>query len=320
MNKPKLYIAPLQGLTEYPFRNLLYKHFGFFDKAFAPFVRFDADKKMKKSQEADLLPANNAIRMLVPQVLTNRSDELLYFADYSRDKGYGEINWNLGCPFSMVTKRKLGSGLLAYPEEIEKILENYFQDSTIQLSVKLRLGYNSNEEICPVLKVLNKYPLVELIIHPRIGKQMYSGEVDLEAFARVLNQTRHSVCYNGDIKTYHDFCLMNEKFQAISCWMIGRAAVSNPMIIREIATGERGTESDMFERFSMFHLELFETYTKVLSGPGHILQKMQQFWEYFSLMFDNPHKTFKQVKKSQSILKYQNVVYELFNHEMLKNH
>jgi len=186
MIENQIYLAPIQGITDFIFRDLFCRHFHGIDKVFAPFVRFQNDLEIKKSQIIDLLPANNNGKCFVPQVLSNNADEIIYFANYISDLGYSELNWNLGCPFPMLVKRQLGSGLLPFADRIEQILSKVFQMVTIQFSIKMRLGFSDKAESIQVLNVLNKFSLSEIIIHPRLGTQIYKGVVDLEAFTNCL--------------------------------------------------------------------------------------------------------------------------------------
>jgi len=162
-------LAPIQGYTEYPFRNAMNSIIGGVDKYYSPFLRFENDSSIKNKYIKDILPENNNSVNLVPQILTNNTQEFLQFINIVKDFGYKEVNWNLGCPFTPVVKRKLGSGLLAYPETIDKILREVFNKVDINISVKLRSGYLTDTEIFDVITILNKYNLSEIIYHPRIG-------------------------------------------------------------------------------------------------------------------------------------------------------
>lgn len=313
MSDLKLYLAPIQGITDHIFRSTFNNFFPGTHKAFTPFVRFQKSLEIKKSQIADIQPENNSIKYIVPQVLSNKASEIIYFASLVKQLGYSEINWNLGCPFPMVVNRNMGSGLLKNAGLIDEILETVFQNIKIDLSIKMRTGYLKGEEIFPVLEVLNKYPVSEIIIHPRVGKQMYSGYVDLDLFEECLKITKHQVCYNGDIKSLEDFVNIQQRFNKINACMLGRGAISNPFLFEEISNNTESDTIDKLERFSEFHHKLFELYENILSGPGHLLDKMLKLWEYFSISFEEPRKVLKMIKKSNSVDKYNQAIYEIFN-------
>jgi tRNA-dihydrouridine synthase B len=313
MSELNIYLAPIQGITDYIFRNTFIECFQGLNRTFTPFIRFQNNFEIKKSQLTDIKAENNNLNAVVPQVLTNKSSEIIYLASLANDLGYSEINWNLGCPFPMVVNRKMGAGLLPNAETIDKILDEVFKEIKIHLSVKMRIGFENSNDIFQVLELLNKYPVSEIIIHPRLGKQMYSGTVNLDVFEKCLLESKHIICYNGDINNFNDFVRLKEKFAGVNNWMIGRGAISNPFLIENIYNSGKLENEDKLERFSEFHFRLFERYESILSGPGHLIDKMLKFWEYFSKSFEDPHKVLKLIKKSKTIVKYKQAIYEIFN-------
>jgi tRNA-dihydrouridine synthase len=206
----------------------------------------------------------------------------------------------------MVTNRKLGSGILPFHNEIDQILNEALPKTKLKLSIKMRIGLEDENEIFNVLPILDKYPISEIIIHPRTGKQMYKGEINLQVFEKCLQLTKHSICYNGDINTLSDFESLKQKFNSVNTWMIGRGAVANPFLVSQIK-GEKLPENRI-DQFRKFHDELFLHYQNQLSGQSHVLNKMRVFWEYFSFSFSNSQKVYKRMKKATSIHKYNSAV------------
>jgi tRNA-dihydrouridine synthase len=309
----KIQLAPIQGITDYPFRNAFQKHFGSTDFMYSPYLRLDKDMQLKKSRLKDVLPENNTGVNLIPQIMTNSSEGFIFLSNFLVDNGYSQVNWNLGCPFSMVTSRKLGSGILPFHNEIDQILNEALPKTSLKVSIKMRIGLEDENEIFNVLPILDKYPISEIIIHPRTGKQMYKGEINLQVFEKCLQLTKHSICYNGDINTLSDFESLKQKFKSVNTWMIGRGAVTNPFLVSQIK-GEKLPENRI-DQFSKFHDELFLHYQNKLSGQSHILNKMRIFWEYFALSFSNSHKVYKKIKKSTSIDKYLQAIDQIYRDE-----
>jgi tRNA-dihydrouridine synthase len=305
-------LAPIQGITDFTFRNLIAKHFQGIDKVYTPFIRFQSGLEIKKQQLYDILPENNSTVKTIPQVLSNNPDEILFFASHIHRLNYPEFNWNLGCPYPMVAKRQMGSGLLPFPERINRIFETIYEKLPVKISVKMRLGYFDKHEVFEVLDVFEKFQLSEIIIHARIGKQMYKGEVDLDTFENCMSHSKLQLAYNGDINSLKTFSVIKERFKSIDNWMIGRAAVSNPFIFEEIAGNNTIDSKNRLLRFREFHDSLFEAYRQSLSGPGHLLAKMEQLWDYFSKSFINSHKILKMVKKSKSVPQLKNTFDEIF--------
>ncbi len=309
--------SPLQGFTDFRFRNTINKYFGGIDTYYSPYIRLNGKLVIKPSYERDLLPENNIGLEVIPQIITNDADEFLFVAKYVKDLGYKELNWNLGCPYPMVTKSGMGSGLICNPEKINHILDKVHSESEIIVSMKMRLGYDTTEEILDVLPILDTYPIKNIAIHARIGKQLYKGGVHLDAFQQCIDNTKHKLYYNGDIKSVAKFREMQERFPTIDHWMIGRGLISDPFLPSMIRQNTLEYPKNKMELFSAFHDTLYGIYSESLSGSTHLLLKMYHLWEYFAVTFSNPHKVLKKIKKAQSIRNYELAVTEIFKNEKI---
>ncbi|MCR5193197.1 MAG: tRNA-dihydrouridine synthase family protein [Bacteroidales bacterium] len=228
-----LFLAPMQGLTELLFRKVYSICYpDAFDFAVSPFLSLthgnlkDADKKIE-----DVMPGPNVGLMpVIPQILGHETDEFIDLANRLNDLGYNEVNWNMGCPMRRVAGKHRGSGILPYPDEVNAILSEVVPNIRCSLSVKIRLGYRNNDEIDKIIPILNSFPIKNVTIHPRIGKQMYSGVPDIEKFAEVLPKIKHPVSYNGDIFTVGDYVRIRTRFPQVKDVMIGRGALYNPLL------------------------------------------------------------------------------------------
>ena len=310
-----LHSSPLQGFTDFRFRNAFQKFFGGIDQYIAPYIRLKGNLEIKAANKRDILPENNQALDLVPQIITKDADAFLFVADHIQRLGYKELNWNLGCPYPMVAKRGMGSGLLKSPDTIDEILNRVSSESDICLSIKMRLGYENSQEIFGVLPVLERYPLTNITIHPRIGKQLYKGEVDLETFERCLGQSSHKIFYNGDITSVQRFREMKDRFPGISHWMIGRGLIADPFLPAMIKADNSVYPENRYEVFNTFHDLLFSSYEEALSGPKHLLMKMYSFWEYFIHSFPSSPKGLRKIRKAQSVGAYRETVRQLINKE-----
>jgi tRNA-dihydrouridine synthase len=305
--------SPLQGFTDFRFRNALNKYFGGIDTFYAPYIRLNGKLEIKASYDRDLQPKNNEVSDLIPQIITNDADEFLFVAKYVQDLGYNELNWNLGCPYPMVTKRCMGSGLISDSNRIDEILKKVHSESDILVSMKMRLGYESPTEILDVMPILDKYPLRNIAIHARLGKQLYKGGVDLEGFQHALDVAKHKIYYNGDITSVAAFREVKEKFPTIERFLIGRGLIADPFLPQMIKNDTLSYPENKMEVFSKFHDTLYDDYESALSGSSHVLVKMESFWEYFCNSFENPHKTFKKIKKAKSFGQYHAAVKEILS-------
>lgn len=311
----KLLSSPLQGFTDYRFRNAQQKYFGGIDTFYAPYIRLNGKLKIKSSYERDLLPENNTTLEVIPQVITNDAEEFLFVAKYVQDLGYKELNWNLGCPYPMVTNRGMGSGLICDPNKIDAILERAHTETDILVSMKMRMGYETPEEILHTFPILEKYPIKNIAIHARIGKQLYKGGVNLEAFEKCISTSKQKLYYNGDITSVAGFKAMQDRFPSIDHFMIGRGLIADPFLPSMIKNNTTEYPKNRWTIFKEFHDEIYHQYDATLSGPTPIKMKMLGFWEYFSQSFSNSQKTYKKIKKASNPVKYQAAVAEILSSE-----
>ncbi len=309
--------SPLQGFTDYRFRNAFDRIFGGIDVFYAPYVRLNGKLEIKPVYERDLNPKNNIGMNLIPQIMTNDADEFLFVANYVKSLGYNELNWNLGCPYPMVTNRGMGSGLICNSPKIDEILNRVHAESDIIVSMKLRMGYEHPLEILDVFPILEKYPIKNIGIHARIGKQLYKGPVDLDSFQRCIENTNHKVYYNGDITSVVAFEELTQRFPTIDHWMIGRGLISDPFLPSMIKAGTKDYPVNRMELFLDFHDELLNEYSQQLSGDKHVILKMSHLWEYFETAFEESHRLIKKIKKTKKLEEYKNAVQAFIAEETL---
>ena len=304
--------SPLQGFTDFRFRNAFHKHFGGIDTFYSPYIKLNGKLVVKGSYERDILPENNNTLEVIPQIITNDAEEFLFVAKYVQQFGYKELNWNLGCPYPMVAKCGMGSGLISNTSQIEHILKRVHNETDIVVSMKMRMGYENPTEILDVFPILEQYPIKNIAIHARIGKQLYKGGVDLDSFQKCLDTSKQKIYYNGDITSVAKFKELQERFPSIDHWMIGRGLIADPFLPSMIKNNTTEYPKNRFEIFEAFHDEIYREYDAYLQGPTPIRMKMLGFWEYFSESFSNPQKTFKKIKKAGNSKNYEIAVKEIF--------
>ncbi len=307
--------SPLQGFTDFRFRNAFQKYFGGVDTFYAPYIRLNGKLIIKANYDRDIQLKNNTTLRVIPQIMTNDADEFIFVSKFVQSLGYKELNWNLGCPYPMVTNKCLGSGLVNDPERIDRILDRVHSETDIVVSMKMRMGYEHAGEIINTFPVLGKYPLKNIAIHARIGKQLYKGGVDLDGFQRCLDHSPHKLYYNGDITTVARYREMTERFPTIDHWMLGRGLIADPFLPKMIKNNTEEYPEDRFETFSKFHDTLFSEFEKKLTGDKQIIRKMLSYWEYFSSTFSNPTKVVKMIKKAKTIEVYDQAVYDILENE-----
>lgn len=310
----KYYLAPMEGITGYVFRAAVRDHFRVPDKCFTPFIAPNQNRCMNTREKKDVLPEHNRGLYVVPQILTNKAEDFIRTCGELKGLGYSEVNLNLGCPSGTVVAKKRGSGFLAVPSELDKFLEQIFEKAEVSISIKTRLGIETAEEFYELLDIYEKYPIHELIIHPRVQKDFYKNAPHMEVFGEALKRSRHDICYNGDLFTMQDMEAFRQTFPTVEKVMLGRGMVVNPGLLDMSVDGKAVTK----EQLKAFHDRLLADYGEELSGDKNLLFKMKELWFYMIRLFADSEKEAKKIKKAQRLWEYKEVVERLFaEHELV---
>ncbi len=311
----KYYLAPMEGITGYIYRNSYEKFFNNIDKYFTPFIVPNESRSLKTKELRDILPENNKVMNLVPQILTNDSEGFIDTSRKLQQLGYNEINLNLGCPSGTVVSKNRGSGFLAKREELHMFLDEIFKMDDMKISIKTRIGKENPEEFYELIKIYNKYPLEELIIHPRTQKDFYGNKPNLEVFKDALSLSKSPVCYNGDVFTAIDHNKLIEAFPKVNTVMLGRGILANPGLINEI----KNTTNINKEVLKDFHDEVLNKYIELFNDDRITLFRMKELWGYMIYIFSDNKKHAKKIKKAQKLSDYNEAVSSLFkDHEIIE--
>lgn len=318
----KISLAPLEGVTGYIVRNAFHHNFGGIDTYYTPFI--PAGKSLNKKVIRDILPDNNEGITLIPQLMSNRAGEVIDMGHKLAEFGYHTVNLNLGCPSGTVTSKKRGSGLLLYPEELDHFLEEVYSHTDMKVSVKTRIGFNSPDEWSKILEIYKKYPIDDLIIHPRVRAEFYSKVPHLDCFEMAYDYYCRPVncagstdsgdfstelCYNGDIVSLDSYHTIKEYFPALHNIMIGRGLLSHPGLAAQI---KAGVSPEYREQLREFHDEIFAGFLSIFSGEKDAMLHMKEIWGFLGDSFADSEKMLKQIRKSQSYAEYKVIVDELF--------
>ncbi|MGL4107386.1 tRNA dihydrouridine synthase [Clostridium sp. LP20] len=307
----KYYLAPMEGITGYIYRNTYEKYFNNIDKYFTPFIVTNQSRSLKTKELRDVLPENNEGMNIVPQILTNDSEGFINTSRRLQQLGYNEVNLNLGCPAGTVVSKYRGSGFLAKREELDRFLEEIFKIEDMKISIKTRIGKDSPEEFYELIKIYNKYPLEELIIHPRTQKDFYGNKPNLEVFRDGLALSTNPVCYNGDIFTKNDHDKIIKTFPEVDTLMLGRGLLANPGLINEI---KNSTFIDK-KHLKDFHDEILDKYIELFNEDRNAMFRMKELWGYMIHIFSDNKKYAKKIKKSQKLSDYNEAVISLFGEQ-----
>ena len=284
-----IYFAPLQGYTEAFYRRAHNATIGGVAEYVTPFLRLEKNELRPK----DLRELGRAVHNppnTVPQVLVKSPEELKTLIAPIAKAGYTKVDLNFGCPFPKVTQHGYGAGILPFPDAVRPVLSELSQYPQIEFSVKMRIGLESADELPPLIPLLNDAPLRHIVVHPRLGKQQYSGDLDMESFRFFVQNSVHPVIYNGDIRTIEDALPYHDI-------MIGRGLLANPLLALEIKEGTIDAQSRL-----AFLLAFHKALVVELQDIEQPLPKLKTIWDYF-LPNAEPHLR-KKLLKSRTLDDY----------------
>ncbi len=286
--------APLQGVTDNVWRMAQHEVFGGVDAYYAPFMRVEHGQIRRKDLR-DVEPERNEGTVLIPQILACQPDHALMMVQALQGMGYSRIDINLGCPFPPIALHRKGSGMLAYPDLVEALFKALAAVSGVEYSVKMRLGWDRNDQWRDILPLMDILKPVNIAVHPRIGKQQYKGELDIEQFEALLGASSWPVVYNGSLRTVEDIEDVVGRYPGIAAVMVGSGLAANPGMLAPDATpGD----------YRRFHDMLVEGYTDQLNGgEAQLVRHLQDIWQTF--LPGTGHKLFKSIRKSRTIEQYQ---------------
>lgn len=312
----QLYLAPIQGMTIAHYRKLYADVFGGIDKYYAPFIDTSSMRNPKATIFNDLITDNAAyFDAHVPQLLSNNGVDFRYYASVITALGYKEVNWNIGCPFPRVTKKKKGSGILPQVAMIERFLDEVCLDNNYKLTIKMRLGFSSLNEGHEVIKLLNDYPIDGIILHGRTGLQRYTGTVDLDAFEELYAASKHKIIYNGDIFTLEDFLTISKRFPSLTDFMIGRGALRNPFLAAEIK-GKHFAPEDKFNKIKTYHDSVYDHYRHEFTDNTKLIGRMKEFWSYAAVQVESDPDFLAKIRKCHTLAEYNAIVVPYLSYAM----
>ena len=305
----RYYFAPMEGLTDSIYRKAHHAHFSGVDRYYMPFLSPTIHRSLTHREDRELPIADSVPFHAVPQVLTKVAEDFLWAAQVCRERGYDEVNLNVGCPSGTVVSKGKGSGMLREPEHLDRFLDKIFQSSVLPISVKTRLGIENPDEFPAILDIYNKYPIKELTIHPRVRKQFYNGTVDMEMFRYAVQHSKNPLCYNGDLTSLEQIDALSREFPSVEAVMIGRGLVADPGMLCG------GTDVKALEAFMN---ELLEIYTAEFGGARNAMFRLKENWGLLHPRFEGVDKLWKKLRKTTDLEEYKAITAEIFHTLPLK--
>ena len=286
--------APLQGVTDNVWRMAQHDVFGGVEAYYAPFMRVEHGEVRRKDLR-DVDPERNTGITLIPQILACQPDHALMMVEALKHMGYIRIDINLGCPFPPIALHRKGAGMLAHPELVETMFKALATVGDAEYSVKMRIGWDQNDQWRDILPLMDIIKPVSIAIHPRTGKQQYKGELDIEQFEALLAASPWPVVYNGNLRTVEDIQEIIQRYPTLAAVMAGSGLAANPGMFAPDA---------MPDDYRRFHDLLVEGYTQQLNGgEAQLVRHLQDIWQTF--LPGTSHKLFKAIRKSRTLEQYE---------------
>ena len=305
--------APLEGVTDAIFREVHHRMFPGADRYYMPFFSPTSEHLFTPRELRQLLPEHNRGLSVVPQILTKNAEDFLWAAHGLAEMGYTEVNLNLGCPSATVVAKGKGAGLLACSDELDAMLDTIFSRTEIAVSVKTRIGVNEPSEWTTLLAIYDRYPLAELIVHPRTKREMYRSPVHMDAFDEALRGAAAPLCYNGELFTPEDVAAFAKAYPTVPAVMLGRGAAADPAFFRTLRGGAALTKEELFA----FHRELYAAY-RAEYGVQNAMRRMKEHWYYLACLLENGETVRKKIARTQDVGAFEYYVADAFQTRTLR--
>ena len=297
------YFAPMEGLTDSIYRRVHHKHFGGVDRYYMPFFSPTIHRCLTRKEDRELPIADSVSFNAVPQIMTKVPEDFLWAAQVCRDRGYDQVNLNIGCPSGTVVAKGKGAGMLRDLDALDRFFDAIFFDAPLPISVKTRLGVDDDDHFPRLMEIFNRYPIYELTIHPRVRKDFYKNPLHMGCFDYAVSVSKNPLCFNGDLCSLEDINVITNSYPQLSGVMLGRGLIADPGML------SGGTTIDSLKAF---HDELLDSYTEAFGSQRNAMSRLKENWFYLAHKFDGGDKLFKALRKSTDFAQYQAVTEEIF--------
>ena len=278
-------LAPMQDVTGLPFMKVVARR-GSPDFFFTEFIRVHAHSRVDP-EILSSITENPGGRPVFAQLIGENLEDLRRVAREVNAQPIAGIDLNLGCPAPRVYRKNVGGGLLREPDKIRRILDVLSEEATSLLSVKMRIGFEDDCFFGDILEIIEESAVGLVSVHARTVKGGYEADPSYPHVARAVENLSCPVLLNGSVDTCRDALRLREKTGAHGV-MIGRSAIRNPWIFRQIREMQSGSpvfRPKMGDLFGYFE-DLFKALAKPsMSEKGHV-GRMKKFLNFVGLSVD----------------------------------
>ena len=298
------YFAPMEGLTDSTQRKIHHRYFPGVDRYYMPFLSPTMHRTLTHREERELPLADSVSFTAIPQILTKIPEDFLWAAQVCADRGYREVNLNIGCPSGTVVSKGKGAGMLADPAALDRVFDSIFTSSPVPISVKTRLGISDPGEFPTLVEIFNRYPICELTLHPRVRKAFYNGDVHMDSFRYLVQNSKNPICYNGNLCSVEDIDAFRQEFPQVEAVMIGRGLIGDPAML----TPGRADAAVL----EQYHDTLLEEYLTAFGGGRNAMFRMKEHWHHLRFRFEGSEKHWKRLRKTTDLQEFRSITAEIF--------
>lgn len=299
----QIYFAPMEGLTDSIFRSAHSKYFSGIDRYYMPFISPTVHRELTAREARDLPTADSIAYTAVPQILTKNAEDFLWAAQQCANRGYGEVNLNLGCPSGTVVSKGKGAGMLKDIEALDAFLDAVYENAPVPVSVKTRLGLTDPEEFEALLEIFNRYPIAQLTVHSRVRADFYDRPMREKWFSFAVEHSKNPLCYNGNILSAKQAEDVAARYENLDAVMIGRALIADPGMFTP-----GGTQREVLRGY---HDELLQSYMAAFGSARNTMFRMKEFWRYLHVRFEGSEKLWKRLRKTTDFTEFQQITREM---------
>lgn len=236
-HRPVLALAPMQDVTDWAFWKLMATYDGpdiYFTEYFRVTAGYRPEKTILRS-----ITENPTGKPAVAQIIGNDVAWMVKTARELARHPIAAVDLNLGCPAPVVYRKCAGGGLLRDPKRVDELLGALRSEITGRFTVKTRIGFSDPGEFDRLLEIFGRHRLDLLTVHGRTVMEKYRPHVHLDRIAQAVTQLPFPVIANGNVSSVEDALSVLETTGARGL-MIGRGAIRNPWVFRQIRDGMEG--------------------------------------------------------------------------------
>jgi nifR3 family TIM-barrel protein len=306
IKKGSLFFAPMEGVTDAPYRELMEFLYPEWDYLACDFLRVPSshtypDKHVIKHFGTKLK------HKTMFQILTSENAKTAETAKQIETLGYPWLDLNIGCPSKTVCKNHGGSSLLKEPKILQRIVKDIRSNFKHRFTVKMRIGYSDDSHFVTILKMLEDEGVEAITIHARTREQLYKGRANWDYIAQAVNTVNIPIIGNGDIWNAHDIDAIQQQTNCHAV-MIARGALQSPWLASTFKQHIYDEHPDKIMKRIRHYLEHI-IHTNSHLSEDVLLKKLKGLSHYLYTPLPNGEELKRKILRAQRLSSLVNQVY-----------